>query len=34
VDPLVLIMTVLIGGLLVWVIFLGLYHPAPAVIRS
>jgi hypothetical protein len=27
VDPLVLIMTVLIGGLLVWVIFLGLYHP-------
>jgi hypothetical protein len=24
---LVLIMTVLIGGLLVWVIFLGLYHP-------
>jgi hypothetical protein len=27
VDPLVLIMTVLVGGLLVWVIFLGLYHP-------
>jgi len=27
VDPLVLIMTVVIGGLLVWVIFLGLYHP-------
>jgi septal ring factor EnvC (AmiA/AmiB activator) len=27
VDPLVLIMTVLLGGLLVWVIFLGLYHP-------
>jgi uncharacterized protein YnzC (UPF0291/DUF896 family) len=27
VDPLVIIMTVLIGGLLVWVIFLGLYHP-------
>jgi hypothetical protein len=27
VDPLVLIMTVLIGGLLVWVVFLGLYHP-------
>ena len=26
-DPLVLIMTVVIGGLLVWVIFLGLYHP-------
>ena len=26
-DPLVLIMTVLLGGLLVWVIFLGLYHP-------
>jgi septal ring factor EnvC (AmiA/AmiB activator) len=27
VDPLVLIMTVVLGGLLVWVIFLGLYHP-------
>jgi hypothetical protein len=27
VDPLALIMTVLIGGLLVWLIFLGLYHP-------
>jgi hypothetical protein len=27
VDPLVLIMTVVIGGLLVWLIFLGLYHP-------
>jgi len=27
VDPLVLIMTVLVGGLLLWVIFLGLYHP-------
>jgi hypothetical protein len=27
VDPLVLIMTVLVGGLLVWLIFLGLYHP-------
>jgi hypothetical protein len=27
VDPLVLIMTVLVGGLLVWVVFLGLYHP-------
>ena len=27
VDPLVLIMTVIIGGLLVWLIFLGLYHP-------
>jgi uncharacterized protein YnzC (UPF0291/DUF896 family) len=27
VDPLVIIMTVLVGGLLVWVIFLGLYHP-------
>ena len=26
-DPLALIMTVLIGGLLVWLIFLGLYHP-------
>ena len=26
-DPLVLIMTVIIGGLLVWLIFLGLYHP-------
>ena len=26
-DPLVLIMTVVIGGLLVWLIFLGLYHP-------
>ena len=26
-DPLVLIMTVVIGGLLLWVIFLGLYHP-------
>ena len=26
-DPLVLIMTVVIGGLLVWVIYLGLYHP-------
>jgi hypothetical protein len=27
VDPLVIIMTVVVGGLLVWVIFLGLYHP-------
>jgi septal ring factor EnvC (AmiA/AmiB activator) len=27
VDPLVLIMTVLVGGLLLWLIFLGLYHP-------
>jgi hypothetical protein len=27
VDPLVLIMTILIGGLLAWVVFLGLYHP-------
>jgi hypothetical protein len=27
VDPLVLIMTGLVGGLLVWVILLGLYHP-------
>jgi uncharacterized protein YnzC (UPF0291/DUF896 family) len=27
VDPLVIIMTVLVGGLLLWVIFLGLYHP-------
>jgi hypothetical protein len=27
VDPLVVIMTVLVGGLLVWLIFLGLYHP-------
>jgi hypothetical protein len=27
VDPLVIIMTVLVGGLLIWVIFLGLYHP-------
>ena len=26
-DPLVLIMTAVIGGLLVWLIFLGLYHP-------
>lgn len=26
-DPLVIIMTVLVGGLLLWVIFLGLYHP-------
>lgn len=26
-DPLVIIMTVLVGGLLIWVIFLGLYHP-------
>lgn len=26
-DPLVLIMTVLVGGLLLWLIFLGLYHP-------
>ena len=26
-DPLVLIMTVVVGGLLLWVIFLGLYHP-------
>ncbi len=26
-DPLVLIMTVVVGGLLVWIIFLGLYHP-------
>jgi hypothetical protein len=27
VDPLVVIMTLLVGGLLVWLIFLGLYHP-------
>src|SRR5688500_10308187 len=27
VDPMVLIMTVVVGGLLLWVIFLGLYHP-------
>lgn len=26
-DPLVLIMTLVVGGLLVWIIFLGLYHP-------
>ncbi|HVE67869.1 MAG TPA: hypothetical protein VNB64_04740 [Solirubrobacteraceae bacterium] len=26
-DPMVLIMTVVIGGLLAWVVFLGLYHP-------
>ena len=26
-DPLVLIMTVVVGGLLVWVIVLGLWHP-------
>lgn len=27
VDPMVLIMTAVIGGLLAWVVFLGLYHP-------
>lgn len=26
-DPLVLIMILVVGGLLVWIIFLGLYHP-------
>ena len=26
-DPMVLIMTVVVGGLLLWVVFLGLYHP-------
>jgi len=27
VDPLVLIMLIVVGGLLLWVLFLGLYHP-------
>jgi hypothetical protein len=27
VDPLVLIMIIVIGGLVAWVVFLGLYHP-------
>ena len=26
-DPLVIIMVVVVGGLLAWVVFLGLYHP-------
>jgi hypothetical protein len=27
VDPLVLIMIIVVGGLVAWVVFLGLYHP-------